>query len=295
MKKFTRSWQLFKSTWAVLMADKELVLFPILAATVTFIVSVILIGVAIGVAVVNPQLARSVADAASAVESGDGGAIQTFAFFFVLFVYYLIMSLIATYFMTGLAGAALIRFEGGDPTFGDGIRIANSRLGSIFGFAFINATVGVVISALRSRSNTGGRIAASLGGAAWSVATFLVVPLIAAKGISPIDAIKESGSLLRHTWGEQIIGSGGIGLVLGVLMLIVAGLGAFLAFAVSSSTTALVSIIVITVLVVAVIAVINSSLNGIYRAAVYHYADVGEVATQYDPDLIQSAFHPETA
>ncbi len=295
MNKFTRSWHLFKSTWAVLMADKELVFFPILAAIVTFIVSVILIGAAIGVAVANPRLAQNVADAASAVDEGDGGAIQTFMFFLVLFVYYLIMSLIATYFMTGLAGAALKRFEGDDPTFGDGMRIANSRLGSIFGFAVINATVGVVVSALRSRSNTGGRIAASLGGAAWNIATFLVVPVIAAKGISPIDAIKESGSLLRHTWGEQIIGSGGIGLVLGVLMVIVAALGALLAFAVSSSVAALVSIIAITVLIVAVLAVINSSLNGIYRAAVYHYADVGEVAAQYEPELIQGAFQPEAA
>jgi hypothetical protein len=295
MNTFSRSWNLFKSTWSVLMADKELTLFPLLAALVTLIVTVVLLGGGMAVVATNPALNQAVMDAASSMDSGEGSPAQTIAFFAVLFVYYLIMSIIATYFMTGLAGAALKRFEGGDPTFRDGLRIANSRFGSIFGFSVINATVGVVLSALRSRDNTGGRIAASLGGAAWNIVTFLVVPVIAAKGISPIDAIKESGSLLRRTWGEQIVGSAGIGLVLGILMVIAAVLGGFLAIAVSGSTAALITVIVLTVLVVATLGVVNSSLNGIYRAAVYHYADVGEVAAQYQPELIESAFRPQKA
>ena len=88
---------------------------------------------------------------------------------------------------------------------------------------------------------------------------------------------------------------GCLGAVLGVLMLVVAGVGALLAFVVINSAAASISIIVLTVLIVATLGVVNSSLNGIYRAAVYHYADVGEVAAQYEPDLIQSAFRPEPA
>jgi hypothetical protein len=291
MNPFRRSWHLFKSTWAVLMADKELVFFPLLASIVTFVASVILLGGGIAILAASPQAQQSLA----AADSGEGNPVTTLAFFVLLFLYYLVMSSIGTYFMTGLAGAALKRFEGGDPTFGDGMRIANSRFGSIFGFAMINATVGVLLSALRSRENAGGRIAASLGGAAWSITTFLVVPVIAAKGLSPIDAIKESGSLLRHTWGEQLVGSAGIGFFFGLLMLIAAVLGGFLAFSVSGSTAAFVTVVILTIIVVATLAVVNSSLNGIYRASVYHYADSGEVAPQYEPELIESAFRPKTA
>ena len=48
--------------------------------------------------------------------------------------------------------------------------------------------------------------------------------------------------------------------------------------------------IVLAVIVVALLAVINSTLGGIYRAAVYHYAETGEVAQQYTPELIATAF-----
>ena len=291
MNAFSRSWHLFKSTWAVLMADKELMLFPLLAAIVTVIASVILLGGGMTVLAASPQVQQTLA----AADSGDGNPVATFAFFVLMFFYFLVMSSISTYFMTGLAGAALKRFEGGDPTFGDGVRIANSRLGSIFGFAMINATVGVVLSALRSRENAGGRIAASLGGAAWNITTFLTVPVIAAKGLGPIDAIKESGSLLRHTWGEQIVGSAGIGFFFGFLILIAVALGGFLAVAVSGSIAALVTVVILTLIIVATLAVVNSSLNGIYRASVYHYADTGEVAPQYEAELIESAFHAKAA
>jgi hypothetical protein len=181
---------------------------------------------------------------------------------FALLVYYIIVSFIATYFMTGLAGIALRYFAGGDASFGDGISIANRRIGIIFGYSLISATIGVALSALRSRGGSGGCIAGALGGTAWAVITFLVIPIIAAKGIGPVAAIKESGSLLRRTWGEQLVGSAGIGLVLGLAMLAVFLLTALLAVAITAAIESLVVVIAVAaigLMIIIVLAVISSS------------------------------------
>src|SRR5690348_4521097 len=125
------SWELLKASARVLRSDKELLIFPFvsalatLAVTVTFIVPMILAGfidrIATGQS--NVQIAGAV----------------------VAFVYYLIQYFIIFFANTALVGAALIRLDGGDPTVGDGFRIAASRAGSILGYALIAATVGMVL------------------------------------------------------------------------------------------------------------------------------------------------------
>lgn len=296
MNRFARSWSLFKSTLAVLNADKELVWFPILASIVTVVVSIVLFVAGATLAAAFPSAGQTVA---ALLEEGENGSLLGMALIFAgLFLYLLVMYFISNYFMTGMAGAALMRFHGEDPTFGDGLRIAGSRLGSIFGFSVIAATVGVVLSALRGRSsngNAGGQIAAALGGAAWGIVTFLVIPVIAATGAGAIDAIKQSASLLRKTWGEQLIGTGGIGLVFGLAILAVVALTAGLAILVSSSAAAVIVVVALGILVAVLLAVLNGALSGIYKAAVYNYAVSGEVAEQFDAGMIQGAFQPKGA
>ena len=62
----------------------------------------------------------------------------------------------------------------------------------------------------------GGLLVAWIG-VGWAIATFLVVPVLAARDIGPIEAIKESASLLRRTWGENLIGQAGLGLAFGLI------------------------------------------------------------------------------
>ena len=46
------------------------------------------------------------------------------------------------------SAATMIRMDGGTPTVGDGLRIANARIGNILGYAVIAATVVVVTAAV---------------------------------------------------------------------------------------------------------------------------------------------------
>ena len=50
-------------------------------------------------------------------------------------------------------------------------------------------------------------------GMGWTIASFLVVPILVAERKSPIDALKGSASLLKKTWGEQLVGNFSFGFV----------------------------------------------------------------------------------
>ena len=148
----------------------------------------------------------------------------------VLFIFYLVTYTVTFYFQTALVGAAMIRLDGGDPTLRDGLRMATSRLPSIIGYALIAATVGMILRWISERAGIVGVIIIGIIGFAWNIATFLVVPVLVTENVGPIEAIKRSGGLLRRTWGEQLIGVGGIGIVFGLLFFVVVLVGAGLTF-----------------------------------------------------------------
>src|SRR5437773_3238791 len=105
----------------------------------------------------------------------------------------------------------MARLDGGNPTVGDGLAIASSKLTSIAGYTLIAATVGMVLRAIQERVGFLGKIVVGILGAGWSIATYLVVPVLVTRDIGPVEAVKESAMLLRRTWGENLIGQGGIG------------------------------------------------------------------------------------
>src|SRR5699024_8276994 len=117
-----------------------------------------------------------------------------------------------------LVAAAMIRLEGGEPSLADGLNAARARIPAILGYAAIAATIGVLLQSLKNSRN--GFIVRLLGsglGLAWTLATFLMVPVLVSRDIGPIDALKESVSLFKRTWGESAIGHVGIGAAFWVL------------------------------------------------------------------------------
>ena len=299
MNIFSRSWSLFKSSWSIVRSEPSLLWFPLLSALLVIVVSAILFALLGSIVAFNPGLQQTIAAATQSAGQEEGGSLLLSAVgLALLFLYYLIMGGIATYFATAMAGAALRRLDGHDTSFGEGIGIANRRLGTILGFSAIAATVGVLLSLLRNNRNGGnaaGAILAAIGGLAWNVATFLVVPVIADRQISPIDAIKTSAALLRKTWGEQLIGSGGLGGVFGVASLAVILLFGGLAVLAIDVALLFWTLVAVGILLLIVLGVLSSTLGGIYKAAVYRYAAQQQVAPQFDAALIQGAFRAKGA
>ena len=280
-QRLSNSWELVKASAAVLRSDKELVVFPIVSA----------IGSLIVVATFAiPMFLAGLFDSLYV----DGQGFQPLGML-VAFLFYLVQYTVIFFANTALVGAALIRLRGGDPTVADGFRIASRRLGPILGYALISATVGMVLRAIAERAGFLGRIVISLIGFVWSIATYLVVPVLAAENIGPVDAIKRSTQLLKRTWGEQVIGNAGVGAVFGLIgvgvMLI--GIPLIILAAMSQSIALLVIAAVIVVLAFLALGIISSTLSGIYTAAVYRYAATGEIGGAFRPELVQAAFRPK--
>ena len=277
MGRFARSWELVKASGAVLQADKELLVFPIVSMIAVFTVMLTF---------AVPMFLAGIFEA-GAVRGGTisaGGILLGFAFYAVQYT-------IIFYCNSALVGAAMIRLKGGDPTIADGFRIANQHIGSILGYALLAATVGIILRSI-ARRGVIGRLVASLFGLAWSVATFLAVPVLVVEGVGPIEAVTRSTQLLKKTWGEQIIGNLGIGAIftlafLGVLLVF----GGALALAISTNSAPLSIGVVATFVVAAVLlSLVGSALSAIYTAAVYRYATEGDPGGMFAPELVQGAF-----
>lgn len=210
----------------------------------------------------------------------------------LLFLFYLITYTVNIYFNVALVSAAMIRLDGGDPTFKDGISSANERLGKIIGYAVISATVGTLLQLIRDSNNFIAKIVSDLIGMAWNLATFFVIPILVVKDLGPIDAVKESASLLKRTWGEQVTGNFSLGLIFLVIYVAIIILGVLLiGFAVSQENIALIiGSVVLVIFTFITVSIINGALSGIFQATLYRFAETGTAPDNFDIDMIRGAF-----
>ena len=275
-EKFSRSWSLVKASADVLRQDKELLVFPAISVVASLIVMASFLLPLFGLLDFK------------AIEQGGREPVWLYAWGFL---FYLAQYFVIFYFNTALVGAAMIRLQGGDPTVRDGLNIAWSKRGAIFGYALIAATVGMVLRAIEERAGMVGKWVVGLLGAAWTVVTFMTVPILVSRDVGPIDAVKESALLLKKTWGENLIGQGGVGLVFGLLQFLVIALSvvALIAVAATKSVALIVIVVAIGVFASMALALIQAALSGIYSAALYLHA-MGEETLGMDRALLDAAF-----
>lgn len=277
--RLSRSWQLIKASGAVLRQDKELLLFPFFSAIATLIVAATFIVPLI----LTGSFEQSVAP-------GDETPYMVF-----LFLFYLVQYFIIFFFNSALVGAAMMRLDGGDPTVSDGLRIAGSRVVQIIGYAAIAATVGLILRLIEERAGFIGRWIAGLLGLAFTVATFLTVPILVSRDVGPLDAVKESAALLKKTWGENIIGNAGMGFVFFLFYLGAILLGVVLIVGAAQTGNGALTAIVAAIVVLAVVglALVQAALQGVYSAALYRYATEGNAGEAFPTALLGEAFRPK--
>jgi len=269
MGRIRNSIELAKSSWQVLKSDKELLALPVISGIASIIAATTFI---------IPLLATTYR------ESETIGA-TTYA---LLFVMYVVLAYITIFFNAALVSAAHERLCGGDPTIGSAIRGAASRAGKILPWAIVSATVSIILRAIEKRVGFLGRIVAAFAGMAWTVVTFLVLPIIVIEDMSVKDAIKKSGNLFKHTWGENLAAQVGFGLI-GFIAILPAIAIFFLA--VSAGGGALVAGIVVAVVWTIAVSVVIAALSVIFQTALYHFAVEGQVPSGYfGQSMMQSAF-----
>ncbi len=97
-------------------------------------------------------------------------------------------------------------------TFKEGLGLAWERRGAVLQWSLFSATVGAIFALIQSKLDNwlARRVlgAVELG---WNLAIFLAVPVVAAEGGTPLQAVRRSAGLFRKTWGQTIAGGIGIG------------------------------------------------------------------------------------
>jgi hypothetical protein len=268
MSRIKRGWALTKKSWGLLNENRELLRFPLYGAVATIPLAFVFLG---------PGL-YLVADDALA------GGIP------LLVIGVFVLSVVGFYFSVGLAAAADMIFRGEQATVSDGLAVARSRFNQILGWAALSTAISVLMGVLEEYGGIAGTIAARLVGMAWSLVTFISVPVIAIEGTGPFETLKRSGSLFRERWGQQITGNiaiGGAVFFLGVLPSVALGALGVAIWASASFAGAL--LVVLGAIGLAISFLISKALSGIFGVALYRYALDGEAVGGFTPDELESA------
>ncbi len=263
MGRIGSGWALTKTSLRVLRKDKELLVFPLLSGLVLILLLAGFIG---GMFV------------AFGFDALFGGA-STWLFVVVMVVYYVLAFFVSFFFNAAVVGAATIRLNGGDPTLGDGLRIARENVGRIFLWAVFAGTVAMILRAIQQRLGFLGKILIGLVGIAWSLATYFVVPVLIYEQLGPWAAVKRSAHLFKTTWGETLVGGFSMGAIFVLLGL--AGILIVVAGAIVGGIAGLLVGLVVAVVYWIVLGLIASAASSILIAALYRYATTGKVAEDF--------------
>jgi len=265
-----------RSSWSVLMADKKLLVFPMISGILTLL---ILATFAIPTAILHQK----------GQLMGEDGKPHIW-FYPILFAYYVATYAAVIFCNAALVSCALLRFDGQPATLGDGLRVAMARLPQILAWAVVSATVGMVLNAIESANERIGYFIKMILGTAWSLMTYFVVPILVVEKVGPIDAVKRSTSLIRKTWGEALVGKVGLGLFffLMVIPLIALFVGGIVLL--KTSVAIGVTVLAITGILFLIFLAVSSAMSTIFLTAIYQYAQFQRVPDGFNQQAMAGAF-----
>lgn len=275
MSFFTRlsnGWELAKISFATINKNRSLLLFPVIS-----VISLILV-----LATFAGGSFFLFGDQLRAMFESENEQVGNALGFAGIFLYYLVNYFIIVFFNSALIYCAVKILNGEETSLGDGIQYASDRVGKIFGWAVLSATVGTLLQVL---NNTGkiGQFVASLLGMGWSILTFFAVPILIFEEKSVIDTVKESGRLMRQKWGESIAATVSFGIFHFLGILAAVGIGILL-----SKINPILGISV-GVLIVLLVSTVISTAQTIFVAAVYNHV-TGAPTGRFDGASLDSVF-----
>ena len=265
MNRIRRSFTLVGQSYRVLMQDKELMVLPIISGTIS---------VALAVSFFFAF------EVTSRFDTKD-----EWLLYVPLFLFYMASYAIGIYFQAAVIAGATERMRGGDPTVGSALRAAGERSGAILMWAIVAATVGMILRLIRDRSEFIGRLVAAFAGAAWSMATFFIVPVLVLERRSVRDSFSKSCEVFGQMWGETFVGGASIGVAT-----LIAWFALFGVFGLLQWAGLTVSAFAVLIAGGIGLGVMSSALQGVFVAACYQHATGGSPSPQFDRDLLSNAF-----
>jgi hypothetical protein len=266
MGRLSRTWLLFKESFALLAEDPRILVFPVCSG-----ISLVLLGASFFIPLYRDGTLQAVAH--------HKGTWDDYA---VLFAWYYLNFFVGIFFNSALMGCANIRLSGKQPTVGAGFRIAFEHLERIAIWALVAASVGMVLSSLRDRNKLLSVVAAGLN-LAWSLIAYLMVPVLLFEDRGVFGSLHRSEQLFRSHWGEQVAGNFGFGLLTTLLSI------PAVVLAVVCWRFDPLGGIILGAIYLLFLATVTSAVRGVFTVALYRYATAGEAPPGFSADVIDGA------
>jgi hypothetical protein len=281
-RRLVRTQAIMSAAWRILKEDKQLLLLPIASS-----VCLIVLTASIAVPVVVGSL------------TGQSGADEYHQFvslsYVGLFLFYVAAYAIGIFFNAALALCVLRKLEGKPASITDGLREATACLPQILGWALVATTIGLLLKAVERRSGFIGGLIVKAVGLAWSVATFLVVPVLVAEKKGPLEAVQESVQLLRKTWGEDLLAGLGFGAL--YFLWAIPGIFAFVIGAglIASHLFVAMVVMALAILYFPMLGLVLSTMSTIFDVVLYRFAKGGMLAPGFNRNLLDTSFITRSA
>ena len=314
MSKFERSWLLFKSSLAVMMSNRKLLLFPIVITTLMILIAgLFLVPVAFQSTghpyssgehwqtVISKFYDTGKIDSVS--HSSDDSyssrhhrrnraevitAVKPLGVVYFAGVYFVSM-FCATFLNVAFYNEILKVLKGHPVSIGAGLRFACTKWQSILLWTMFAGAIGLIIKSLEERVGWVGQLILRLIGTAWSIACVFVIPVLITEeeSASPITVLKKSALTLKQTWGESLIGYAGVSFGSSIVMILsLLWLGGGIAFAIFMHIAWLIAVVIATwLLAIITFSYLVSIASQIFRCALYLYAVEGSMPHPYTNDM----------
>lgn len=267
--RFSNGWTIAQTSFKVLKANKQLIVFPLLSGiSLTLILGSFIVAV-----LYNAGWHVSNLDVDNKV-----------AAYGLLFLFYVVNYFIVVFFNMALMHYAKVYFDGGEVNVSDGVRFSFSRIGVIFSWSLLAATVGLILKIIQENVGSLGKFITGIIGIVWSIATFFVVPVLAYEKLGPIDAFKRSTQLMRDKWGESLSAGFSFGLI-HFLAIIVLAVPCFILGAMVHPILG----ILLAVGGIFFLSAVFSALRSIFISAVYNNV-TGNLDDHFDQQMIDGLF-----
>lgn len=268
--RLSAGWTIAMSSFKVLKAKKELVIFPILSG-----VAILLIAASFFFAIFPFD---------SWETERDFEPVNTPLYMVLTLAFYFINYFIVVFFNMALIHCARLYFRGEEVSVRAGLQFSMSRIGAILSWSFFAASVGLLLRTIQENSGLVGKIITGIIGVVWSIATFFVVPVIAYEKVGPLEAVKRSSQLMKAKWGESLGANFNFGLLQFIAMIVV-GIPLFLIGNMFDPITG----VVLAVVGVFVVFSIISAAQMIFISAIYHNIN-GDIVKHFDQQMVDNLF-----
>jgi len=279
--RIAQTWELIGQSFAILKSDKELMLLPVFSGVFCILVSVVILGG--GGLLFVPQPGALAVIAANRHSLSQG-------MWVCLLLFYLANYFVIAFFNVALVSAASSRLAGGHATIKEGLETAWQRKGKILQWALLSATVGILLRMIEERTAWLGRFVGGLVGMAWTLASYFVVPVLAAEDVGPAEALQRSADLFRETWGEEVVGGFSFGLIFTLLAL--PGIAPPL-LGKALGPIGVVAGVAFAVLYWLLLSILSAAVQGIFVAALYTYAKTKHVSAGFRLENFSLAWQPK--